>query len=141
LAAGGGGQAVHPRDHDLRHRLDRAHHVGAHAQQVAGSGEVAGGDVGEVVPGTEHRAGPGQHDARRVGRRRLQERREQVGEMVDRQRVAPLRPVHRDGDGVVLPVDEDVLVSTHGIYATARPRPAPDDGFSRRRAIRRSGRG
>ncbi len=49
LAAGGRGDRVDAGDHDLRHRLDRAHQPRAQPQQVAHAGEVAGGDVGEVV--------------------------------------------------------------------------------------------
>ena len=57
--------------------------------RTSGSGRA--GDVGEVVPGAEHRPLAGQHDARRVAPARLGDRGQQLGQVLAGQRVA-LRP-------------------------------------------------
>ena len=84
--------------------------------QVASSDRMsarsAPATVGEVVPGAEHRAVAGQHDAQRVAAPQLAERRDQLAHVLERQGVAALRPVHRDGGEVAGALDQDVL-ETH----------------------------
>jgi hypothetical protein len=100
-------------DHDLRDRLDGAHHHRAQLQQVAHACEVAGGDVGEIVPRREGLALAGQHDAGGVGASRRLERVEQLAQVRLGERVAPLRTVHRDPDGRPVLLDQQVLVVAH----------------------------
>src|SRR5208283_813352 len=63
---------------------------------VISSVQVTAGDLGEVVPGTEHRAVPGQHDAEGIAVAELTERGDQLAHVLQGQGVAALRPVHRD---------------------------------------------
>jgi len=78
LAAGRGGQPVHPGHHRLRHLLHQRHQLGAGSQQGADRRQVGAGHLGEVMPGAEHRAGPGQHDAEGVAAAKLAEGRDQL---------------------------------------------------------------
>ena len=110
LAPGGGGQRVHLGAHRLRHRLHDVHHPRAHVEHVAGLVERGAGHVAEVVPGREHRAVGGQHDAEGVGRADRLERGGELLHHVEGEGVALLRPVEGDGRDVPVPLDDEVLV-------------------------------
>jgi hypothetical protein len=104
---------VHPRHHRLRHLLHERHQVGARGQQRTDRCQVRLGHVGEVVPGAEHRPVAREHDPERVAVTDFAERGDQLAHVRQRQRVAPLRPVHRDGGELPWPLDQDVL-ELHG---------------------------
>src|ERR1035441_7744187 len=89
--------------------------------------QIGIGDVGEVVPGAEDRAVAGQDDAEGVALPDITQRRDQLAHVRQRQGIAPLRPVHRDGGELTGPLDQDVLEAHGGLllqiaaYAGARP--------------------
>ena len=56
LAAGRGGEPMHTRHHRLGHLLDECHQFGAGDKQRTNRRQVGIGDIGEIVPGAEHRA-------------------------------------------------------------------------------------
>ena len=103
-------------------------------QQGTDLGQVGVDDVGEVVPGAEHRAVAGQHDAQRVAVTQVAERPDQLAHVVLRQRVAPLRPVHRDGGEIAGPLHQDVLEPHRDSFS---PPPQPTLARARRPAPRR----
>ena len=77
MAAGGGGNAVHSRDHRLRQAVDGQHHLPALGEQRAvESRVVVGTHFLEIVAGAERRAAPGDdHDPNGfIGRDRIQRR-------------------------------------------------------------------
>ena len=68
LAAGGGGDAVHARDHRLRQAGQRGHHARAAVEQGAHRGVAqVGTHLLEVVAGAERLAGTGDHHHPRGG--------------------------------------------------------------------------
>src|SRR5262249_24472673 len=95
---------------------------------------VRAGRVGEVMPGTEHRAVAGQHDAQRIAVPELAERRDQLAHVLQGQRVAALRPVHRHGGEVAGALHQDVL-KTHN--TKVNPEGSRGEGGVRWPAVRR----
>src|SRR5664279_1993525 len=124
LAAGRGGEPMHTRHHRLGHLLDECHQFGAGDKQRTNRRQVG---IGEIVPGAEHRADARKDYAQGVTLPDVAEGRDQLAHVLQRQGVAPLRPVHRDGGKFARPLDQDVLESHDG--------PPPHRSLRRRRAL------
>ena len=120
LAAGGGGQRVHPGEHHLRDGLDGLHQLGAQQQQAAHLGQRGAGDVGEVVAGAEHRPLAGEHDPRRVALARLGERGQQLGRCSRDSALRRFARGHRDADGVAVALDPGGALTAHDADASPR---------------------
>ena len=78
LAARRSGQRVHSRDDGLRDLLEERHKPGARHQQLAHRSMIMVHDVGEVMPGGEHRPVGGKYDAQCVTPPGLGERVDQL---------------------------------------------------------------
>ena len=113
LTAGGSGQGVHPGDDGLGDVLHGVHHARAGVEEMMSDVGRRTGHVGEVVTRAEHRSVGGDDQTVGIGRRHRLQGFDDFEHGVERQGVALLRTIQREGEDGALARQFDVVV-THG---------------------------
>ena len=102
---------MHARNDRLRNVLDRVHHARARLEEMMREFGRRTRHVGEVVTGAEHRTVRGDDHAIGIGRRDRLQRVDDLEHRVERQGVALLRAVEREGGDGTGTREADVVVA------------------------------